>query len=89
MGDDGSTSEIVEHMQPGSVNKEFDRISRGKHGALAATVKRIRIAPVVKVDSLCNVMEFCKVKERRQLSCVSRDFMQASDISRRKCAMMA
>lgn len=52
-------------------------------------VKRIRIAPVVKVDSLCNVMEFCKIKERRQLSCVSRDFKEAFDISRKKCVMIA
>lgn len=52
-------------------------------------VKRSRVATVFKVDSLCNVMEFCKVKERRQLSCVSSDFREAFDISRKTCAMIA
>lgn len=60
-----------------------------KMSALSTMVKRIRITPVVKVDSLCNVMEFCKAKERRQLSCVARDFKEAFYTSRKTCAMIA
>lgn len=52
-------------------------------------VKRVRIAPRISLDSLCNVMEFCKIKERRQLSCVSRDLKSAFDRSRQKCVMIA
>lgn len=60
-----------------------------KTSALSTMAKRIRITPVVKVDSLCNVMEFCKARERRQLSCVARDFKEAFYTSRKTCAMIA
>ena len=56
---------------------------------MVVLLKRMRIAPIVSLDSLCNIMEFCKVRERRQMSCVSRDFSQAFDRSRLRCAMIA
>lgn len=43
----------------------------------------------MNVDSLSSIMEFSKVKERRNLSCVSSLFKETFDSSRLKCTKIA
>ena len=44
---------------------------------------------VMDVDSLSGIMEFSKVKERRNLSCVSSLFKETFDSSREKCTKIS
>lgn len=43
----------------------------------------------ISVNSLALVLEFSRVKERRNVSCVSRRSKEAFDLSREKCSSMA
>lgn len=44
--------------------------------------------PIVNIDSLCHVFEFCGVRDRGNMSCVSRGFREGFDISRRACSIL-
>lgn len=43
---------------------------------------------IVNVDSLSRVFEFCGVRDRRNMSCVSREFKEGFDVSRQACSIL-
>lgn len=44
--------------------------------------------PVDNLDVLAHIFEFCKVKDRKNMSCVSRVFKEAFDVSRKECSKL-